>query len=119
MKLNRNQQVTTRRLCSIQNRYHRLFLRIFPSARYDYISDIDKNVFSGNFGINLKPFRKSDLNIKASAGNNFAAPTFNELYWKTLAIKIFFRGHQLILRQALFMDSHCIRKIQLNLLTAI
>ncbi|MCB0729103.1 MAG: TonB-dependent receptor [Ignavibacteriae bacterium] len=63
------------------------YLKIFPSARYDYISDIDKNVFSGNFGINIKPFRKSDLNIKASAGNNFAAPTFNELYWKDLGNK--------------------------------
>ncbi|HMQ69409.1 MAG TPA: TonB-dependent receptor [Ignavibacteria bacterium] len=57
------------------------YLKIFPSLRYDYISDISKNVFSGNFGINVKPFSKTDLNIKASAGNNFAAPTFNELYW--------------------------------------
>ena len=63
------------------------YLKIFPSARYDYISDIDKNVFSGNFGINIKPFIKSELNIKASAGNNFAAPTFNELYWKDLGNK--------------------------------
>ena len=37
--------------------------------------------------MNVKPFRDIKLNIKASAGNNYAAPTFNELYWKELGNK--------------------------------
>lgn len=63
------------------------YLKIYPSIRYDYISDINKNVFSGNFGFNIRPFTFTDLNIKGSIGNNFAAPTFNELYWKDLGNK--------------------------------
>ena len=63
------------------------YLKIFPSVRYDYISDISRNVLSGNFGINIRPFAETDLNIKGSIGNNFAAPTFNELYWKDLGNK--------------------------------
>lgn len=59
-------------------------LIIYPSLRYDYISDIDKNVLSGKLGLNFKPFEKHNLHVKASAGNNFAAPTFNELYWRGL-----------------------------------
>ncbi|MEO8447105.1 MAG: TonB-dependent receptor [bacterium] len=59
-------------------------LKIFPSVRYDYISDIDKSAVSGKFGINFKPFKKTNLNFKTSAGNNFASPTFNELYWNDL-----------------------------------
>lgn len=62
-------------------------VNIYPSVRYDYISDINENVFSGKFGINIKPSAGSKFNIKASAGNNFAAPTFNELYWKDLGNK--------------------------------
>jgi len=56
-------------------------LKIFPSVRYDYISDINKSAVSGKLGINFKPFKKTNLNFKTSAGNNFASPTFNELYW--------------------------------------
>ncbi len=59
-------------------------LKLFPSIRYDYISDISQNVVSGKLGINIKPLKDYSLNFKASAGNNFAAPTFNELYWKGL-----------------------------------
>ncbi|MEP7145819.1 MAG: TonB-dependent receptor [bacterium] len=62
-------------------------LKIYPSIRIDYISDIKKNVVSGKFGINFKPFSNLKLNFKASAGNNFAAPTFNELYWKDIGNK--------------------------------
>jgi iron complex outermembrane receptor protein len=39
-------------------------------------------VVTGKLGINLKPFEKTDLTFKSSFGNNFGAPTFNELYWK-------------------------------------
>lgn len=56
-------------------------IKIFPSIRYDYISDINKNIVTGKFGINYKPFDKINLNIRSSVGNNFSAPTFNELYW--------------------------------------
>lgn len=60
---------------------------IYPSLRYDFISDINDNVLSGKLGINIKPLRNTGFNIKASAGNNYAAPTFNELYWKDLGNK--------------------------------
>jgi outer membrane cobalamin receptor len=60
------------------------FLNIYPSVRYDYFSDMAKSVYSGNFGVNIKPIRHTKFNLKASIGNNFAAPTFNELYWKEL-----------------------------------
>jgi vitamin B12 transporter len=56
-------------------------IKIFPSIRYDYISDINKNIVTGKFGINIKPFGKINLNLRSSVGNNFSAPTFNELYW--------------------------------------
>lgn len=57
----------------------------YPSVRYDYFSNIEpKNVITGKFGINIKPFDKSEISLKSSIGNNFSAPTFNELYWKDL-----------------------------------
>lgn len=59
-------------------------LKIFPSVRYDFISDINKKVVSGKFGINFRPSDNLNLNFKTSIGNNFSAPTFNELYWKDL-----------------------------------
>ncbi len=58
-------------------------LTIYPSARYDHYSGIsDHNVITGKLGLNFKPFGKTDLHLKSSVGNNFSAPTFNELYWK-------------------------------------
>lgn len=61
---------------------------IYPSVRYDYYSNInEKNVVTGKFGVNIKPFKQIKLNIKSSVGNNFRAPTFNELYWKNLGNK--------------------------------
>lgn len=57
------------------------FIKVFPSARYDMITDIEKNILTAKFGINLKPFKKINLNFRSSAGNNFSAPTFNELHW--------------------------------------
>lgn len=58
-------------------------LRIFPSVRIDHFSDIKKTAATANLGINFKPLKSADLYLKARAGNNFAAPSFNELYWKT------------------------------------
>lgn len=60
---------------------------IYPSARYDHISDINRDVVSGKVGLNMKLFKDRKINFKASAGNNFAAPTFNELYWKDIGNK--------------------------------
>lgn len=58
-------------------------LRIFPSARVDYFSDIDKTAATANLGVNYKPLNNTGLYLKARTGNSFAAPSFNELYWKT------------------------------------
>jgi len=58
-------------------------LLLYPSARYDYFSEISEhNVVTGKFGINFQPFKKTELYIKSTFGNNFSAPTLNELYWK-------------------------------------
>jgi len=59
-------------------------LKFFPSVRLDYMSDLSKNVVTGKFGINYRPFDRYNLNFRASAGNNFSAPTFNELYWQNI-----------------------------------
>ncbi len=56
---------------------------VFPSARFENISDIERQVFTAKIGINYKPFKNNVLILKSSAGNSFRSPTFNELYWKT------------------------------------
>lgn len=62
-------------------------ITVFPSARYDFYADLDKGVVTGKLGINIKPLRKLKLSFKSSVGNNFRAPTFNELYWIGLGNK--------------------------------
>jgi vitamin B12 transporter len=63
-------------------------ISFYPSIRYDYFSNIeDKSVVTGKFGINLKAFENSELSFKSTIGNNFSAPTFNELYWNGLGNK--------------------------------
>lgn len=57
-------------------------LKIFPSFRVDNVSDIDQTNAAGKLGINYKPFASVDLYMRANIGNNYAAPTFNQLYWK-------------------------------------
>ncbi len=60
-------------------------ITLYPSIRYDYFSNLtDKNVLTGKFGINLKPFKENDFTLKSSFGNNFRAPGFDDLYWKNL-----------------------------------
>jgi outer membrane cobalamin receptor len=67
------------------NRKHLPFITIYPSLRYDYYSNISgKSVVTSKLGINILPVKNVDLAIKSSVGNNFLAPTFNELYWKDL-----------------------------------
>ena len=58
------------------------WLKVFPSARYDYISDISKGTYTYKMGINLQPFNKNDFSIRSNVGKNFRAPSFNDLYWK-------------------------------------
>lgn len=62
-------------------------IKLFPSARYDYISDIKRSVLSGKIGFNYRPEKELNLNFRSSAGNSFSAPTFNELYWINLGSK--------------------------------
>lgn len=57
-------------------------LRLFSSARIDHFSDLKKNALTSRLGVNYKLFEKIDLNLRANVGNNFRAPTFNDLYWK-------------------------------------
>lgn len=57
-------------------------IKIYPSSRLDIYSDLNEKVFTYSLGINYKPFSDIDFNIKANAGKNFRAPTFNDLYWK-------------------------------------
>lgn len=58
-------------------------LKIFPSVRTEYISDISKTTVTSKLGVNYKPISSNLLILRSSAGNSFRAPTFNELYWKT------------------------------------
>ncbi len=58
-------------------------ITLFPSARFENISDISKQVLTGKIGINYKPFNSNILILKSSAGNSFRSPSFNDLYWKT------------------------------------
>ncbi len=63
-------------------------ITFYPSVRYDYFSNIEqKHVITGKLGLNIKPFSSADFSLKSSIGNNFSAPTFNELYWKDLGNK--------------------------------
>jgi len=62
-------------------------LSIYPSARFDRYSDVNKNIFTGRIGVNYKPFKKMNAALKSSFGNNFRVPTFNELFWKGLGNK--------------------------------
>lgn len=54
----------------------------YPSARYDYISDIRKSVWTYKLGVNYRLPLPFDARLRSNYGRNFRAPTFNELYWK-------------------------------------
>lgn len=55
--------------------------RIFPSLRYDHYSELRTGALTGNFGVNFRP-SGSNMYFKGRIGNNFSAPTFNQLHWK-------------------------------------
>ena len=79
----RYQQVSIRNVCHrIGDLLSRENIKIFPSARFDNVSDIDQTNAAGKLGLNIKPFDKTDLYLRANVGNNYAAPTFNQLYWR-------------------------------------
>lgn len=59
----------------------------YPSLRYDYYSNISKNVFTPKIGLNIVPLSKISFSIKSSLGTNYRVPTFNELYWNGLGNK--------------------------------
>lgn len=56
-------------------------LKVYPSLRYDYFSDIKKSAITSKLSVSVKPF-DSDFYIKSSLSNNFRAPSFNDLFWK-------------------------------------
>jgi len=58
-------------------------LTIFPSLRFENISDLNKQVITSKFGVNYKPLNDNILIMHTNIGNSFRSPTFNELYWKT------------------------------------
>lgn len=62
-------------------------LILYPSLRYDYISDIKKNVWTYKFGFNYNLFANYDFHLRSNYGRNFRSPTFNELYWKDVGNK--------------------------------
>jgi vitamin B12 transporter len=58
------------------------YLKFYPSARYDHMSDISEGTLTYKLGINLQPLGNSTFGIRGNIGKNFRAPSFNDLYWK-------------------------------------
>lgn len=58
-------------------------LRLFPSLRYDNISDIQKDAITYKIGLNYQPISEYNFGLRGNAGKNFRAPSFNDLYWIT------------------------------------
>lgn len=57
-------------------------LHLSPGARIDWYSDFGSS-FNPKFGINIRPAKSFPVNLRASVGTSFRAPTFNELYYAT------------------------------------
>ncbi|MBN8568625.1 MAG: TonB-dependent receptor [Ignavibacteria bacterium] len=58
-------------------------LIIYPSLRYDYVTDIKKGAVTYHLGLNYQPFSKIGFHLRGNVSRNFGVPTFNELYWRT------------------------------------
>lgn len=58
-------------------------LILYPSLRYDYITDIKKGAVTYQLGFNYQPVKKINFHLRGNVSRNFGAPTFNGLYWKT------------------------------------
>lgn len=54
---------------------------IYPSLRYDYITDIQKGAVTYRLGVNYSIL--PSLYLRGNISRNFGVPTFNGLYWKT------------------------------------
>lgn len=57
-------------------------LKIYPSMRYDYISDISEQNLTYRLGFNLRPLTERQFGVRGNIGKNFRAPSFNDLYWE-------------------------------------
>ena len=57
-------------------------LIVYPSLRYDYITDIKKGAVTYRLGLNYQPIEKFNLHLRGNVSRNFGVPTFNGLYWK-------------------------------------
>jgi iron complex outermembrane receptor protein len=57
-------------------------LLVYPSLRYDYITDIKKGAVTYRLGFNYSGLLEGNLFIKGNVSRNFCVPTFNALYWK-------------------------------------
>lgn len=61
-------------------------ISFFPSIRYDYFSNLSApHILTGKIGMNFQPVK--NMAVKGSIGNNFRAPSFNDLYWNGLGNK--------------------------------
>lgn len=58
-------------------------VHLSPSARMDWYSEFGSS-FNPKFGINIRPAKSLPVNLRASIGTSFRAPTFNELYYATV-----------------------------------
>jgi vitamin B12 transporter len=60
---------------------------LYPSLRYDKLrnrsgtSAISNDQLTWRIGLNIRPFAYDRFVVRASAGRNFKAPNFNDLYW--------------------------------------
>lgn len=52
------------------------------SIRHDSFSDIRQKVTTANAGFNYSPVKGFGLKLRGNAGNNFRAPSFNDMYWE-------------------------------------
>ena len=87
---------------------------LFPSVRYDNYSNIHQGVLTGKMGLNIKPFKKINLTLKSSAGNNFRAPTFNDLFWMGLGNKDLLPEKSISLDGGVYYGFHLLADNQLE-----
>lgn len=65
---------------SLTSEYHALEkLIIYPSIRYDWISDVD-HALSYSTGLNIPVYPKV-FHLRSQFSKNFTVPTLNDLYW--------------------------------------
>ena len=55
-------------------------LSFFQTLRYDHFSDVG-HALTPKIGFNVRVFREGDLRLRASYGQSYRAPSFNDLYY--------------------------------------